>query len=595
MPTSVPEPRPPTRRSSGPGATAWLLLLLAPTTMAHTCVFEHEHDDPDGTGGAAGTGATAGSGGIAGGGGESGAGTGGSGAGGSGAGGSGAGGSGAGGSGAGGSGAGGSAAGGSGTGGTGTGGTGTGGTGTGGTGTGGAGGTTVEPCDSFECGDGCRDPLTEECDDGNLLAGDSCSSLCAVLDTLVGPGEPPDPGSQRAPPGRTLGDGRHPVAGGEFGFAVAYIEPGAGDPEIAVRTYDSVGVPDGPGVAVSRGARPVSFASPNVAALPGGSFAVAWTDYATDSDELDIVLTRFAPGATGPDLAPRTANQVVLGAQYDADVIWADGELVVAWVDTSDAATAPDLRFRTFSAGLAATGVEETLADSTDAEGGVTLASFAGSWAAAWRASSGAMERIVVDTAGARWETPEFLPVDATERPALTALDDGRLFLVYTAATAAGSGTSYDTSLYAALLDVNEPGLVAPVALETGANGAAEGRPALVRAGANVVLTWASAAEVADPKAEETWLKIIGWDADAGVLDLSAVEMPLPRREAHRFGDQRAPAVAVLPYGDAFAAITVWDDYGRVFGELSGAPDIVAEMIPLPVLRDDNLLEAVGE
>lgn len=62
-------------------------------------------------------------------------------------------------------------------------------------------------------------------------------------------------------------------------------------------------------------------------------------------------------------------------------------------------------------------------------------------------------------------------------------------------------------------------------------------------------------------------------------------EIPLPRHDAHRADDQRAPALAATPLFPGGALATAWDDYGRVFGPTQGKPDVVAELIPVPILR----------
>lgn len=68
-------------------------------------------------------------------------------------------------------------------------------------------------------------------------------------------------------------------------------------------------------------------------------------------------------------------------------------------------------------------------------------------------------------------------------------------------------------------------------------------------------------------------------------LGLSSPEIPLPRHPVHGFDDQRAPALAATPLHPGGALATAWDDYGRVFGPTQGKPDVVAELIPVPILR----------
>ena len=85
------------------------------------------------------------------------------------------------------------------------------------------------------------------------------------------------------------------------------------------------------------------------------------------------------------------------------------------------------------------------------------------------------------------------------------------------------------------------------------------------------------------PEAEELWLKPLDWSSAA--LDLSQPELPLPRWPSHLSGDQRRPALAASPQPFGVALATAWDDHGRVFGSVEGTPDVVAELMPLPLLR----------
>ncbi|HEY4158151.1 MAG TPA: hypothetical protein VGM29_08635, partial [Polyangiaceae bacterium] len=71
---------------------------------------------------------------------------------------------------------------------------------------------------SVICGDGVRDPLTEECDDGLGSESDLCSSRCQVTDALAAVGAQPAVA-------RKLGEGRHPIAGSPGGFGVVFVEP----------------------------------------------------------------------------------------------------------------------------------------------------------------------------------------------------------------------------------------------------------------------------------------------------------------------------------------------------------------------------------
>ncbi len=583
------------------------LFAVAPFTMAHTCVFDHSHGDPDGTAGTAGAGASARASGNSGaaGGGAGGAGTGGDVGEGGGAGDVGTGGeTGSDGGTAGAAGEGGSAgAGGD----SDQGGGGVGGVG-GVAGTGGAAGNGDDPpCESFECGDGCWDPDNEECDDGNFYSTDGCGPLCAVSDVLVGPGVASS--DSRPPPGRTLGDGRHPVAAGDYGFAVIYVEPEGAAPRIAIRDFDAVGIPCnaatgcGADTTVGEDATPVVAAHPVITPLSGGEYMVAFVEFGGDGDGLGVAMQRLIPGEATQE-AVFFMNQTTLGAQYDPDLVWTGKEVVGAYVDSSNLDTAPDLRLRTFVDGSGSN--EELLAGTLAAEFNVALAPTSDGFAAAWRESTGIKETVRVRrrfAAGSEVEwnvSPSFLAPDSTDRPALVELDEQYLLLVYTDARLDATGTSHIGRLRYAILDADVPGTVkgrnvaAKAAGYKGDVTIGQGRPNVVRVGDELLVTWTSARIVGDSRGEEVWLKSVTWSPGDTTLGVAQVEEPLPREDEHREGDQRTSALASMPYSNDVGLVCAWDDRGRTFGAISGAPDVVAELIPMPMLRDEALLE-LGE
>ncbi len=118
-----------------------------------------------------------------------------------------------------------------------------------------------------------------------------------------------------------------------------------------------------------------------------------------------------------------------------------------------------------------------------------------------------------------------------------------------------------------------------------------QGRPNVIRVGDELLVTWTSARIVGDSRGEEVWLKSVTWSPGDATLGVGEIEQPLPREDEHREDDQRASALASMPYSNELALVCAWDDQGRTFGAISGAPDVVAELIPVPMLRDDALLE----
>ena len=253
---------------------------------------------------------------------------------------------------------------------------------------------------SAVCGDGLRD-LTEECDDGVVsLLLDSCSSLCEVRD-LVAVASPTD----ASLPSRTLGLGRHPIAASANGFAVAWVEPAT--PTVGMTFYGPKGVPTGKIDRFGVGTTNLTTSAPVLAALPSGKYVVAWTDLGGDGDAEGIALRLVDPGVASSG-APAHANTTTAFSQYDADVLWTGTELIVAWADTSNGQTGPDLRYRTFDATLTPTSSEQTLAGSSAVEEGVALTAFAGSWAAAWREAQNGFETLRVHAGNVAFTVTSF-------------------------------------------------------------------------------------------------------------------------------------------------------------------------------------------
>ncbi|MCC6903009.1 MAG: hypothetical protein IT377_28830 [Polyangiaceae bacterium] len=431
---------------------------------------------------------------------------------------------------------------------------------------------------SLYCGDGVRDPVTEECDDGNASAADSCAG-CFVQDVLLVPGPGSDGG---VPPkvSRRLGDGRHPVAGGDAGFAVAFVTSLPAPVTLGLLTFDSVGVPASAPVFVAADASVTAGAHPVVAALPGGKYAVAYTDLGADGDGLGIALRLVDAGGAGPLVRANTTKNF---GQHDPDIVWTSTELVVAWVDDSKLpASGADVRMRRFNASLAPTSSEEILANGPAQESGVALAPLAGSWAAAWRSASSGTETIAVKTTSASWSVAVASPGPAEDKPALAELDATHLLLVFSEGVPARlRGAILDTASPTNVTPFPIAPLVAPYSIDASL---AQSHPSVVRVGNRVYVAWRSSLVPGDAKAEELWLKEIDWTSPT--LDLSKVELALPRWPAHLKDDQRHPALAASAQG---SLATAWDDYGRVFGSVEGTPDVVAELIPLPLVRKPAL------
>ncbi len=430
------------------------------------------------------------------------------------------------------------------------------------------------------CGDAIRDPVTEECDDGVISKElDSCSSLCQVRD-LVAWTAPTDASLIE----RYLGTGRHPVSAGASNFAVAWVAPAK--PSVGMTFYGPTGIPLEVVADVGVSTTNLTTSSPVIAELGNGKYVAAWTDFGGDGDQEGIAI-RIVDPKIAPAGNPAHANTTTAFSQYDADILWTGKDLVIAWADTSNNSTGPDIRYRTFDSSLTPTSAELTLAATVDIEDNVALAPFAGGWAAAWRDVTGGLETIQVKTGGTTWNTSSFKPGPYSNSPALTPLDSTHLLLVYVEGTDwADSGVASGARVRGAILDTAAPGAVtsfdiAPAIPDAGVPLSAYA-PNAMTVGSRVFVAWGTEAAQSDPNAEELWLKEVGWNGSS--IDLSKVEVPLPRWTAHRVGDQRFAGLASSPLGPDGALVTAWNDLGKVFPKEANG-DVAVELIPVPVVR----------
>ena len=442
------------------------------------------------------------------------------------------------------------------------------------------------------CGDGVINQPFEQCDDGPAPpAGSLCTSTCQVQEALVVP-----PVADSGAPARSMGLGRHPIAGGSGAFAVTYTERSGQGTQLLVKLYDAHDVQSSP-APLAPPSDALAAANPVVAALPSGGFAAAFTSpSAPGGDGADIVLAGVSPaGAVGP---ASTANTSTIGAQSDPDVVWTGTELVVAWTDTSTVGSAPDLRMQRFDASLnPLTGGDEDLAVTADAEGDVALAAFGGAWAAAWRATAEGGEYIRARTPGASFSVGPYLAGPNQARPAIVPVDAGHLLVLYLQGRDdqdAGFATS--SSIRGVVLDTSAGTAGAPFDLTTPDGtpiGALEVNASA--SGGAIAVGWRSPAAPGGALGEDVWISY--WTNVAGPADLQAPLTPVavPRSAAHRAGDQRALALAPLSNAPA-QFVAAWDDLGRSFGAGEGGGDVVALRLPPlhadPAVADDITLDA---
>jgi hypothetical protein len=170
----------------------------------------------------------------------------------------------------------------------------------------------------------------------------------------------------------------------------------------------------------------------------------------------------------------------------------------------------------------------------------------------------------------------------------LAELDSTHLLVVYSEGTdPEETGVANGSKLRAAVLDTAAPGAVTPfdvTPLIAGSENLSQDHSNTIRVGSRIYIAWRTKAALADARAEELWLKLVGWNSTSATADLSSSEVPLPRWPLHRAGDQRRPALAASLLGREGTLVTAFDDLGKVFPS-EGNGDPAVEAIALPLLR----------
>lgn len=401
---------------------------------------------------------------------------------------------------------------------------------------------------SERCGDGIRDPVKEECDDGTSGPGAVCTTDCRVVAGVAIAAGAPDGGASRY-----LGTAPHVAAGTDEGAAVVYEELGT-RPSVLFQPMSAAGRRVAPPVDVALGYEPLLDANPAVAALPGGRFAVAWTD---GLDGAPTVRLRLVEGATlGP---AQLAHVSVAGLHAEPDLLWTGTELVVAYTDLLD------VRYRVFSPGLEPQGPEGVVAADAAIESGVTLATFGGGWAAAVRSNTEGLESIVVKSGGASWSTPLEQPGPQGDRPALVALDASHLLVVFTIGTDPGqTGMATIGRLRGAVLTADAPGLVAtfPLLERSGAGAAAgdaaisDRGPSAARVGDSLNVAWTSTTAGAADAPRVYLAPLTFGAADARVVVGTPRELPFGAPPDSWRSNVHLAASSLFPGG---ALISVWE------------------------------------
>jgi hypothetical protein len=408
---------------------------------------------------------------------------------------------------------------------------------------------------STRCGDGIRDPVTEECDEAAAGAADPCTADCRVRAVPVAQA-------------MQLGTAPHVAGGTDSGFAIAYSGPDA-SPAVELQLFGESGARLGSPVDVAGDYAPVPAANAAVAALPDGRYAVAWTDGMEGPPEVRL---RLVDGRTLG--AARLAHEDAAGLHADPDLLWAGDRLVVAFTDLLD------VTYREFSSDLVPLGPEAPLAATAAIESGVALARFGSGWAGAVRSSSDALESIVVRSGDLIWSTPPAPPGPTGDRPALAALDDAHLLVLFSVgADPDGTGAADVGRLFWAVADAAAPGPLAVRALDVGAapaSSVSQRRPTATRAGDRVYLGWTETDD-AGARGEQVFLAPVALDAAAGAA--IGTPMPLPRGTASA-GWRRNLRLAASSLFPAGAVISTWESASD--GSSLAAVDLVLDFRPSP-------------
>lgn len=437
-------------------------------------------------------------------------------------------------------------------------------------------------CGDRVVGDTAQGP--EECDDGDE-GSDACTAYCQTRDQPVLPLGSGDPNVRRS---HYLGFGRHPVASGNEGFLVTFVDTTLEQPSVSASVFNRFGQHVQTGF-VSTGSSVVTDANPVAAALPGGAYALAWSDFDGDGSDLGIALRRMSADRQLGNIGFANAGREF--SQRDPDLLWDGSQLIAAWVDFADAERGPDIRYRTFDTALNPTSGDLSLASSELPESNVALAKVQGGWSAAYREGlADGTEYVVVKSGDKASRVGPVLGGPITDRPALVELDATHVLVVFSEGYGLPEEPANTFRLSYAVIDrtksetllsrslspldplwkrVGSTSYVSPSA-ELGVDG--------------VYVAWRSEGLPGDAAADQVWLKRLSWTplgtSTDPALDASEPELLLPRTCEESVGDQRVPALArtaLPPHGGLAVA---WEDYGRTQGAGSGGPEVVVHFAP---------------
>jgi cysteine-rich repeat protein len=438
------------------------------------------------------------------------------------------------------------------------------------------------------CGDGIRG-LDEECDDGNTDDTDFCTSACLVHDRLaLAADNLPFPSFKK----RELSRGYHVFAGTKRSAALVFVDATASPRELRVVLYRTDGTRIGgdAGINVSEDRIPIDATDGVVAALPGDAYAVAWSVFPSGGSYPSVAL-RKVEGATGVLGPIQTVSSLLNGNQEAPDLVWTGSELVVTWMDRTDPLL-PQGRVRRYDGNLNPLGDEEALSGDGSEEGVPTLAAFAGSYAALWLESTSNSDTDLHVRAGdTAWTVPGIFRL-AGDGFRLSALDEEHLFAIWAQIDYLTDGGYEVATLYGAVFDVKAPGAVSPFRIKALSAALTDDptrgyrEPALAVVGSSAFVAWASEPGVLGGLDGALVMKEMPWRAGNGGIDLTLAEEPMARnRMMQNTSFELAPALASIPWTSGGTLSAAWEDSQRAFGSEELTPDVVAELLPVPIVR----------
>ncbi len=364
---------------------------------------------------------------------------------------------------------------------------------------------------------------------------------------------------------RRLGNGRHPVAASEEGFAVSFVEAlQGGGARVGVATYS----PGGTGLGLWRYDGVPYEADPVIAAVPGG-FVVAFNALTIDGDGLGIALARL--GGDGSILAgPVAADTTVLLSQHSPDVLWDGTSLLVGWEDDSMTESwERRICSRAFTANLSPLGTDQCAWTAGANRSTVSYAATSSGTAMAWREETTDSATLQLSYAGSQWAIALTGFPGPAEPVALLELDASHLLMVYS-----DTGGSQMATIVDSAVGPGSPNQLNPAPMLHRVE------PSLAKTDDGIYLAWREPATAPDSYLDDVWVQKAEWDGAA--LSWIGAPVSIPRPNPLLQGDRTRPALASEPFVPSGALVAAWND----LTSRAGSPphgDVLLSLLPTPM------------